>query len=292
MNGKKAFNQSSSNELKSPIDRRNLLNNLTGKEWIQLSKSFWFQKGLGSKHLETKIEREHPAPFSFQDIEKLIKMFTKEGMIVLDPFCGVASTLKAAALCNRNAIGIEISSKWVKLGKKRLEKEIPKKIRNKVKLRIIKGDCLKRLPKINQGSIDFIVTSPPYWGILNKDPDHKIKNERLKNNLATKYSCSSDDLSNIPDYDKFLKKLKEVANECYRVLKQKSYLSIIVGDFYHKSKFYPFHQHIETIFTGLRLKLRGIIILAQNNKRLYPYGYPYSFVQNIHHQYILIFRKP
>jgi DNA modification methylase len=278
-------------ENETQIHSKNLLNDLTGKEWIQLSKSVWFQKGLGKTHVDTEIEKEHPAPFSYQDVEKLIMMFTKPGMTILDPFCGVASTLKSAALIKRSAIGIEISPKWVKLGKERLEKEVPEEVKGKTKLRIIQGDCLKRLPKFNDASIDFIVTSPPYWGILNKNPSHKVKNSRLKNGLATKYSRSPNDLGNITDYKVFLKRLGEVARECYRVLKQKKYFALIVGDFYHKSKFYPFHIHVENVFRRAGFNLRGISILAQNNKKLFPYGYPYSFVQNIHHQYILIFQK-
>jgi DNA modification methylase len=286
---------SQSFELKNDVAQispKNALNDLTGKEWIILSKSFWFQKGLGIKHADTEIEREHPAPFSFQDIEKLIRMFTKPKMTVFDPFCGIASTLKAAAYCNRNAIGIEISSKWVKLGKERLKNEIPGDVKETVNLRIVRGDCLKRMPNLADESIDFIVTSPPYWGILNKNPSHKIKNERIKNDLATKYSQSSYDLGNIPDYKEFLNKLGEVAKECYRILKSKKYFAIIVGDFYHKSKFYPFHIHAENVICKAGFNIRGINILAQNNKKLYPYGYPYSFIQNIHHQYILIFQKP
>jgi len=274
------------------INPRNTLNDLSGKEWIILSKSLWFQKGLGQNHEETEIEQEHPAPFSFQDIEKLIRLFTKPGMTILDPFCGIASTLKAAAFCNRNAIGIEISSKWVKLGKERLKKEIPQDIRKNVNLKVITGDCLKRLQKIDNESIDFIVTSPPYWGILNKNPDHKIRNERVNKGLATRYSHSLNDLGNIKDYNEFLNKLNDVAKECIRLLKGKKYFALIVGDFYHKSKFYPFHIHAEKVFREVGFNLRGINILAQNNKKLYPYGYPYSFVQNIHHQYILIFQKP
>lgn len=39
------------------------------------------------------------------------------------------------------------------------------------------------------------------------------------------------------------------------------------------------------------LKLQGTKILLQNHKSLLPYGYPFAYVENIHHQYILIFRK-
>ncbi|MBI5000343.1 MAG: DNA methylase [Euryarchaeota archaeon] len=277
--------------MKVKTTRPNPLNDLNGSEWIQLSKSYWFQKGLGNNHPESKFEKQHPAPFSYQDIEKLIRMFTKEGMTVLDPFCGVASTLKAAALCNRNAIGIEISTKWIQLGKQRLEKEIPKQLRQQVCLKIISGDCTTRLSKIHKESIDFVVTSPPYWGILNKVPDHKIINTRIKKGLATKYSTSEKDLGNIKKYSDFLSKISEVAKKCHLVLKKGKYMAMIVGDFRNGRKYYTFHTDVQKIFEKNKFTLQGIIVLVQNNKRLYPYGYPYAFVPNIHHQYILIFRK-
>jgi DNA modification methylase len=274
------------------VHPKNELNSLSGKEWIILTKSVWFQNGLGKGHVETKIETQHPAPFSYKDVQKLILMFTKPGMLVLDPFCGVGSTLKAAALSNRNAIGIEISSRWTALSKKRIKNEVPKKVRDHLSLKVVKGDCVVRLAKIDKESIDFIVTSPPYWSILNKDPDHKIINERIRKGLATRYSTSPGDLGNITDYRKFLRKLSLVAKQSYRVLRPKKYLALIVGDFRHGSKFYPYHQHAEEVFESQGFLLRGITILAQNNKRLFPYGYPFSFVQNVHHQYVLIFQKP
>jgi len=273
------------------IDPRNKLNSLSGKEWIQLSKSFWFQKGLGNSNQYTEIEKLHPAPFSYQDIQKLINLFTKPEMIVLDPFCGVASTLKAAGLSGRNAIGIEISTKWTKLGKERLAKEIPDYKRDKVNLKIYRDDCLKRLTKMKENSIDFIVTSPPYWGILNKNPDYKIQSQRVDKGLSTKYSNSENDLGNVKDYDIFLSKINDMSSECYRILKKGKYFALIVGDFYHKSKFYPFHIDTINLFQNQGFTLRGVTILAQNNKMLFPYGYPYAFVQNIHHQYIEIFQK-
>lgn len=79
-------------------DQRNKLNDLTGKEWMPETKSFWYQKGLGKSHPHAQIEKQHPAPFSFQDISRLVNFFTKEGDTVLDPFSGVGSTVKAANL--------------------------------------------------------------------------------------------------------------------------------------------------------------------------------------------------
>src|SRR3989344_5733299 len=86
----------------------NGLNDLTAAEWIPETISVFVQKGLGAGSEEAKIERQHPAPYSFQDVARLIRFFTKKDDLILDPFCGVGSTLKACAINNRRGIGIEI----------------------------------------------------------------------------------------------------------------------------------------------------------------------------------------
>lgn len=267
---------------------RNKLNDLSGKEWIKETNTVWFQKGLGKNHPHAEIERQHPAPFSFQDIMRLITFFTKANDVVLDPFCGVASTLKACALTGRKGMGIELSRKWIQLGKQRLRKEIT----NPLHQRIITGDARNELPKLPGESIDYIVTSPPYWRILGRKPDHKMRAERLANGYVTKYSDDERDLGNIENYNEFLAQLKVCFGECYRVLKKDKYASIIVSDFRYKSTYQPYHVDVIRIMEESGFRLKGIAILVQNAKTLYPYGYPYAYVPNIHHQYILTFQKP
>jgi len=115
--------------------------------------------------------------------------------------------------------------------------------------------------------------------------------ERTAKDLPTTYSDSDADLGNIPEYEAFLDELDVVWAECHRVLKPGRYMAIIVCDFRHGRDFWLYHadtaEHVRR--TGLRLQ--GVTILAQDNKNLYPYGIPNAFVSNIHHQYILIFRK-
>lgn len=277
-------------------DKRNKLNDLTGKEWMPETKSFWYQKGLGKSHPHAQIEKQHPAPFSFQDISRLVNFFTKEGDVVLDPFSGVGSTLKAAALSGRNGIGIELSPKWSDLSIERLETEVGAGISKEHK--IITGDSRVVLKGLERNSIDFVVTSPPYWAILNKKADHKVKKERLANDLATNYSDSDDDLGNIESYSDFLDIMtNDIFGETGKVLKPEKYIAIIVSDFRHKSKFISFHsdliQRLDNLDLGdgYEYTLQGVKVLLQNHKSLLPYGYPFAYVENIHHQYILIFRK-
>jgi len=270
----------------------NRLNDLNGRDWIQRTKSVWFQRGLGSNHPDAQIERLHPAPFSYQDVSKLINFFTKKEGRVLDPFSGVASTLKACVFTQRIGTGIELVPEWVEAGKRRLEKEIPEEFAEWVsKQTIIQGDIREILPTFNAETFDYVVTSPPYWGILNKLPDHKVLAERIRNGLATRYSEDSKDLANIESYDEFLEEIGGVFLQCYRVMKPGAYLCVIVGDFRHGGTYIPYHADLISRLSGSDFVLYGIIILVQNNKRLYPYGYPYAFVPNVHHQNILVFRK-
>jgi hypothetical protein len=78
------------------VSPRNHLNELTAREWIPETVSVWRQRGLGANHPDAQIERQHPAPFSFTDVGRLIRFFTKKGDTVLDPFVGVGSTLRRA----------------------------------------------------------------------------------------------------------------------------------------------------------------------------------------------------
>jgi len=275
---------------KLQVDKRNNLNDLTSKEWIQETKSFFFQKGLGANNPETKYEKMHPAPFSFTDISKLIRFFSKEGDKVLDPFLGVGSTIKACLELNREGFGVELSQKWADISRQRLLEESSFIIDDN---HLICGDSRKLKEFFPKDTFDFIITSPPYWNILEKK-DHKA-NERVINGHATKYSENDLDLGNIGDYNKFLEEVSSIFINCYDILKPGKYINIIVSDFRHKSEFVAFHADLINKLTNKKNKkkynLQGIKILIQNAKKLYPYGYPFCYVENIHHQYILIFQK-
>lgn len=277
------------------VDPRNNLNDLTGKDWLPETKSFFYQKGLGANHPEAQIEKLHPAPYSFQDIGHLVKFFTKTGMEVLEPFGGVGSTAKACEVNGRKCTSIELSPIWHDLSIKRLEIEVGEGTSKNHTF--INGDSCEELLKIKTESMDFMVTSPPYWGILNKQ-DQKVKKNRVANNLETKYSESDKDLGNVENYEEFLNVLvKRVFLQCARTLKFGKYMAIVVSDFRDKSEYISFHSDLihelnkALIPEGGVLKLQGTKILLQNHKSLLPYGYPFAYVENIHHQYILIFKK-
>ncbi len=67
--------------------------------------------------------KDHPAPYPIELAERLIRMFSFAGDVVLDPFAGTGSTLIAAANAGRNSIGIELDPEYTKYAANRMVKE-------------------------------------------------------------------------------------------------------------------------------------------------------------------------
>ena len=56
-------------------------------------------------------------------MKRIIRDFTKENDIILDPFLGSGTTAVAASQLKRNWIGIELSPKYCEIAKRRLEQK-------------------------------------------------------------------------------------------------------------------------------------------------------------------------
>jgi len=276
-----------SNGVSRPANR---LNDLTSTEWIAETVSVWVQRGLGKNHRAAQIEREHPAPFSYQDVGRLIRFFTKVGQTVFDPFVGVGSTLKAAALEGRRGIGIELNPKYAALAKKRLKEEIEDAPGVHRDQKVLTGDARRHIESLPPASVHLVVTSPPYWNILHKQ-DHKAKQERIEHGLDVRYSDDPADLGNIEKYPDFLAQASNVLGQCRRILVRRGHMCVVVGDFRHKSRYHMFHADLASEMEARGFTLKGLTILYQNHKRLFPYGYPYAYVPNLHHQYIVILQR-
>ena len=210
---------------------------------------------------------------------------------MLDPFVGIGSTLKACAFEGRKGIGIELNPHFVELTRERIRTEVRDMFSSADCQEVLEGDARQLLPRITDESVDFVVTSPPYWSILKKE-DHKVRQERIANGLSTDYGNDPRDLGQISSYDEFLRELTGIFSECRRVLRPGKFMAIVVSDFRDKSRYIMFHADLAQSLEAVGLEMRGLKVLYQRHKRVFPYGYPYSYVPNIHHQYILILQRP
>lgn len=266
-------------------DERNQLNDLTGKEWLLLTRSYWFSESSR----DDKEAYGHPAPFMIKDVERLISMFTKKGMCVLDPFSGSGTTLLAANNLERHAIGIELNPNYIALAQDRLSK------RDYTDNRLILGDATDQLSELD--AVDYIVTSPPYHNILK----NKSKGTRHRNGKSFRmgaregveyYSDSENDLGNQSSYDDFLAALEQIMGQAFTKLRNGKYCTLIISDFTVNKIEICVQSDIYTLMENVGFQFSGTTVLLQKVKPLFPFGYPYAYKINHHHQNIMTFRKP
>lgn len=86
------------------------MNELDGATWTRYSISIWSDIRKSPEEAALK----HPAMFPTALAGRLIECFTNRGMVVLDPFVGIGSTLVAAKQLGRKGIGIELNQRTQK----------------------------------------------------------------------------------------------------------------------------------------------------------------------------------
>ena len=231
------------------------------------------------------LKKSHPATFSEGDVSKLVRFFTREDDTVLDPFMGSGSTAIACMDERRRCVGIELYPLWVNLAAQRVASHV-----GTPRPTLVEAEALAHMREMDDESIDFVVTSPPYWGVLGK-VDHKAKRERVAAGLATTYGLDGDDLANVSEYAIFLSLLREHFQQYVRLLRPRKYAAVVVSDFRHGSRYYLFHAHVAEQMEMAGFVIQGVINLVQDNKRLYPYGYPTTYVPNVSNQFIIVGRK-
>ncbi len=271
----------------------NRLNELSAQEWLRFTKT-WF---IHNPPPRKKDEILHPAKFPEAMVEEFIRFFTKSGDVVLDPFLGTGSTLMACYACKRNGLGIELQQKYADIARERLQRlesqlQLSERgARQHCKQLVIQGDSARidylwkqySLPKI-----DFVITSPPYGPMLNKKG--LISKEREEKGLDVSYSEDAEDLGNAENYEIFLQRLVDIFVKIKPKVKEGGYVVVILQNYMNKGEYLPlawdFAKEMSRYF-----QFRGERIWCQDNKTLYPYGYRYNYVPNVHHHYCLIFRN-
>lgn len=81
------------------------------------------KKDVIESPVEITKDNKHPAVYPSYIVQELIKLLSREGDIVLDPFCGSGTTCVAAKTLDRKYLGIEINPEYVKLANERLKQD-------------------------------------------------------------------------------------------------------------------------------------------------------------------------
>lgn len=138
----------------------------------------------------------HPAKMLPAVAAHAIAHYTSPGDLVLDPMCGIGTTLVEAVHLGRRTIGVEYESRWVAVTEANLS--LARQAGITTSSQVIHGDARQLttlLPPDLLGQVALVVTSPPYGpsthGQITATPgggvhkrDHRYGNTLDRGNLA------------------------------------------------------------------------------------------------------------
>ena len=96
--------------------------------WTNLPKAVrrirWRWNGMLQEPGAPREQRQHPTQKPLPVIKWAMRQAPDDCALVLDPFMGSGTTLRAAKDCGRRAIGIEIEERYCEIAAKRLSQEV------------------------------------------------------------------------------------------------------------------------------------------------------------------------
>lgn len=158
-----------------------------------------------------------------QIVEQCIWRFTDENDLVVDPMVGSGTALDVCRKFNRKCKGYDIKPPTDRAD-------------------IIQNDS-RHIPLEND-FVDMIFIHPPYWKLV----------------YFTKAEEKLPDLSRAATSMEFLEMLKEVFQECYRVLKPSKFMCVLLGDLIRDGSFIPLCRRATNLAEDIGFRDHGYAV--------------------------------
>ena len=253
---------------------------LTREEWREYTKTVW--------SIANVSHNEHPAVFPVEIPRRLIKLFSWHGETVLDPFAGTGTTAEAAVPLGRKVICVDQSRKYTNIIRRSHHRTGDGRGTAMRLLDVVNGDS-RDLSFINDGAVSLVVSSPPYWN-------------------KARYDGARVDLGRVAGYRNFLREIRPVFEECFRVLQPSRKCCLVTANVNqhtdHGLLTFPLAADFGAILREIGFVMVTEIIWSKdgtggrwgsaNGQRpiFGSYPYPPNFLFKNVHEYILVFSKP
>jgi DNA modification methylase len=266
------------------------INCMTAKEWLKSQLGVW-QFTYESRDVRDK--KVHPAAFPIALAKKVIKLFTHEGELVLDPFVGSGTTLIAANDLNRNAIGFDLQQSYIDICERRLSQI---NLFNETQQIAIQDDARNIHKYIDPETLSLIWTSPPYANLLNRQRKNKSRRDRNNEQLGKieQYSQDPRDLGTM-SLEKYTVAMGDIYESLLPLLKPKGHCVINVPDMWWENQRITIHVSLIEELRKRGYELRNIIIWDRTNivNRIGIFGWPSNYItMGVTFEYLLDFWRP
>lgn len=208
----------------------------------------------------------------------LLRLYTKTGDTVVDPFAGHNSRMELCWRSGRNYIGHDISRVFMEMNRKvaallqeELEGDMFGKEHFRAWIRLHECDS-RRMPTADEAG-DFTITSPPYWDLEHYGDEHGQLGNR--------------------SYGSFLDSLRAVAADNCRCLKPGAFCVWCVNDFRKNGKFYSFHEDVASLMRGAGFRQHDALVidLGPAIRAAFASQVVETKIVPKRHEYCLVFRR-
>uniref|UniRef100_A0A7V3N4Z3 DNA methylase N-4/N-6 domain-containing protein n=1 Tax=candidate division CPR3 bacterium TaxID=2268181 RepID=A0A7V3N4Z3_UNCC3 len=209
----------------------------------------------------------------------VILKYSKPGEVVLDYFVGGGTTAVEAKLLGRRCVAKDINPWAIGLTRENLNFKMEKTTEGYLvyEPEVSVGDA-RDLSDVMQRykTVDLICAHPPYAGII--DYSSKVEGDLSKLSI-----------------DEFLKEMRKVASESYKVLKPGGKCAILIGDTRKAKHEIPIGFKTINAFLDAGFNLKELVIKRQHKCKTTGFWYKKSIQYNfllLAHEYLPIFEKP
>jgi hypothetical protein len=263
----------------------NRVNDLTGREWV-----FWTRSVITKPYppnLQHALRNRHGGQKPPDLCADLLRVFTKEGQVVLDPFMGVGGTLLGASRCGRRAVGIEINPEWIGIYREVCARE------NLAVQEAREGDAAETLRALADRTFDCVLTDVPYWSMdtVSRSPGtYKRVGRPASPVRASKLSAFHSGAYRTKT--EWLQRMGEAFSLAASLLRENGYLLSFIGDMYRDNQYHCLSAELAAVIARIPAMVwKASLVWYDVSKKLHLYGYQYAYIPSLIHQNILVFRK-
>jgi DNA modification methylase len=263
----------------------NRVNDLTGKEWV-----FWTRSVITRAYppnLQHALRSAHGGQKPPDLCADLLRVFTKEGQSVLDPFMGVGGVLLGASLTGRKALGIEIDGRWIGIYREVCKRE------SLAEQETLHADAREALASLGERRFDCVFTDVPYW-TMDSARRSKGSFKRVGGQARAARTSKLSSFGTEPTQTKqqWLDAMADILGRAAALLRPEGYLLTFIGDMYRDNRYHCLSAELAEALRGLPgLEWKANIVWYDVSKKLHLYGYQYSYIPSLIHQNVLVFRR-
>jgi DNA modification methylase len=267
----------------------------------------------------------HPAKMLPELARRAIEHYSDPGDLVLDPMCGIGTTLVEAVHLGRDALGIELERRWASLATANLAharahgatgraavlegdaRQLPRLLTRAQRTWRTRDAGASAVTRLGVGSVELILTSPPYGRDIELiDKPAWIAGGSLGDKDSRNYSNDHDNLGHARG-DDYRAAMREVYAACAAALKPGGFLIVVTKNLRHGRALHDlasatvelcqatglrYWQHVIALHAAIRgddLVARPSFWQLSTLRKARARG---ERIQLVCHEDVLVFRKP